>query len=161
MFTIKSNYDEKISIKNTLEKVRAFFTDTKNFVELMIGVESIIALSDTLHRWTIRVDFPIIGTIKQEFLVEKTEDSDDTIEWTPAQGEMQNLLKYSADFQPISENETMVRLMQMVELRREKASQLHFLAGMAGEAAISKEMGNHIGKMLNIFLQTAKTRLES
>ena len=127
----------------------------------MIGVESIIALSDTLHRWTIRVDFPIIGTIKQEFLVERTEDSEETIEWTPAQNEAQNLLKYSADFQPISENETMVRLMQMVELRREKASQLHFLAGMAGEAAISKEMGSHIGKMLDIFLQTAKTRLES
>lgn len=161
MFTIKSNYDEQISIKNTLEKVRAFFTDTKHFVELMIGVESIIALSDTLNRWTIRVDFPIIGAIKQEFLVEKTEDSEEILEWSPAQNEKQNFLRYSADFQPVSENETLVRLMQMVELRREKASQLHFLAGMAGEAAISKEMGNHIGKMLDVFLQTAKTRLES
>lgn len=74
MFIIKSNYDEKISINNTLEKVRAFFSDTKNFVELMLGVESIVALSDTLNRWTIRVDFPIIGAIKQEFLVEKTEN---------------------------------------------------------------------------------------
>lgn len=161
MFTIKSNYDEKISIKNTLENVRAFFAESRHFVELMIGVESIIALSDTLNRWTIRVDFPIIGAIKQEFLVEKTEDSEELLEWTPAQSEKQNFLRYSADFQPFSENETIVRLRQMVELRREKASQLHFLAGMAGESAISKEMGSHIGKMLDNFMQTAKTRLES
>lgn len=161
MFIIKSTYDEKISINNSLENVRKFFNDTKNFVETMVGVESIRALSDTLNRWTIRVDFPIIGAIKQEFLVEKTEDSPETIEWSPAKGESQNLLRYSADFLSEEVNKTTVRLLQMVELRREKASQLHFLAGMAGEAVISKEMSNHIGKMLNVFMQTAKTRLES
>lgn len=160
MFTIKSSYDKKISIKNTLENVRRFFSDSKGFVELMIGVESIKALSDTSNRWTIRVDFPIIGAIKQEFLVEKTEDSTEILEWSPAPGETQNMLRFSADFQPTGENETLVRLLQMIELRREKASQLHFLAGLAGETAISKEMSSHIGKMLDNFLQTAKTKLE-
>lgn len=161
MFIIKSSYDEKTSIKNSLENVRKFFADTEHFVELMLGVESIKTLSDVLNRWTIRVDFPIIGAIKQEFLVEKTEDSMEILEWSPAKGEKQNLLRFSANFQPDGENETTVRLLQMVELRREKASQLHFLAGMAGEAMISKEMSNHIGKMLDNFLQTAKIKLEN
>ncbi len=161
MFIIKSSYDEQISIQNSLENVRKFFEDTKNFVETMIGIESIKAISEKLNRWTIRVDFPVIGAIKQEFLVEKTEDSPEFIEWSPAAGEKQNFLRYSADFLVNSANETTVRLFQMVELRREKASQLHFLAGMAGEALISKEMSNHIGKMLNNFLQTAKTKLEN
>lgn len=161
MFIIKSSYDERISIKNSLDNVRRFFSETKHFVELMVGIESIKAVSDTLHRWTIRVDFPVIGAIKQEFLVEKTEDSEEIVEWSPAKGEKQNFLRYSADFQPDGENKTMVRLFQMVELRREKASQLHFLAGVAGEAIISKEMSNHISRMLNSFLKTAKIRLES
>ena len=160
MFIIKSSYDEKIDIKSSLENVRVFFSDTQNFMKLMDGVESIIAVSETLNRWTIRVDFPVIGAIKQEFLVEKATDTDELLEWIPAAGEAQNFLRYSADFFPKSESEITVRLKQSVELRREKASQLHFLAGMAGDTMISREMSNHIGKMLNNFLNEAKTRLE-
>lgn len=160
MFTIKSNYDGKVLIKSALENVRAFFTDTHNFVEYMTGIEAIKSISETQNRWTIRVDFPVIGTIKQDFLTEKTADTEELIEWTPAKIEKQNFLKYSADFYPEGENQTTVRLVQMVELRREKASQLHFLAGMAGESVISKEMSNHIGKMLDNFLQKAKEKLD-
>ena len=87
MFVIKSKYEDQIEIENTIENVRDFFSDSKNFVSLMSSVESIKSLSDTLNRWIIRVDFPILGTIKQEFLVEKTADTEDFIEWLPAKAE--------------------------------------------------------------------------
>lgn len=161
MFIIKSNYSRQIEINADMEKTRAFFTDTQNFVKMMNGVESIIALSDTRNRWTIRVDFPIIGNIKQEFLVEKTSDDEDFIEWSPANGETNNLLRYSADLVAENENKSSVILMLNAELRREKASQIHFLAGMAGAETISQEMTKHIGKMLDNFLMEAKTKLES
>lgn len=161
MFIIKSNYSRQIEINANAEKTRAFFTDTQNFVKMMNGVESIIALSDTRNRWTIRVDFPVIGNIKQEFLVEKTSDEEDFIEWSPANGETNNLLRYSADLVAENENKSSVILMLNAELRREKASQIHFLAGMAGAETISQEMTKHIGKMLDNFLMEAKTKLES
>lgn len=161
MFTIKSNYDKTISINNNSENVRNYFAETRHFVEQMDGVESITAVSNSQNRWVIRVDFPIIGSIKQEFNVDKTEDSTELLEWSPSPNEKQNFLRYSADFQSIGDNETNVRLVQMVELRRDKASQLHFLAGMAGESTISREMGNHIGAMLDKFMQTAKIKLEN
>lgn len=161
MFIIKSNYSRRIEIKTGVERVRAFFSDMQNFVKMMEGVESIIALSDKKSRWTIRVDFPLIGKIKQEFIVEQTADEEDFIEWSPASGETDNLLRYSADLIAEKENETSIMLMLSAELRREKASQLHFLAGMAGADAISAEMSRHIGKMLDNFLEEAKTKLES
>ncbi|MCD9187882.1 MAG: hypothetical protein LUM44_15785 [Pyrinomonadaceae bacterium] len=161
MFIIKSNYSRRIEIKAGAERVRAFFSDMQNFVKMMEGVESIIALSDTKSRWTIRVDFPLIGKIKQEFIVEQTADEEDFIEWSPVSGETDNLLRYSADLIAEKENETSIMLMLSAELRREKASQLHFLAGMAGADAISTEMSKHIGKMLDNFLEEAKTKLES
>jgi len=161
MFIIKSNYSRQIEIKSGAEKVRAFFSNTQNFVKMMDGVESIIALSDTKSRWTIRVDFPIIGKIKQEFIVEKTSDEEDFIEWSPASGETNNLLRYSADLIAEKVDKTSIMLMLSAELRREKASQLHFLAGMAGADAISSEMTKHIGKMLDNFLEEAKTNLEN
>lgn len=160
MFVIKSKYEDQIEIENTLENVRDFFSDPKNFVTLMNGVESIKSLSDTLNRWIIRVDFPIIGTIKQEFLVERTSDSDDFIEWSPAKTEKQNFLRFSADYLVKGANKTVVRLLQMVELRRDRATQLHLLAAVATESIINQEMSKHIGKMLNNFLQQAKSKLE-
>lgn len=161
MFIIKSNYSRQIEIKSGVEKVRAFFSNTQNFVRMMDGVESIIALSDTKSRWTIRVDFPIIGKIKQEFIVEKTSDEEDFIEWSSANGETNNFLRYSADLIAEKVDKTSIMLMLSAELRREKASQLHFLAGMAGADAISSEMTKHIGKMLDNFLEEAKTNLEN
>ena len=116
MFVIKSKFENQIEIENTLENVRDFFSDPKNFVTLMNGVESIKALSETLNRWIIRVDVPIIGSIKQEFLVERTADSDEFIEWSPAKTERQNFLRFSADYFVKSANKTVVRLLQMVEL---------------------------------------------
>src|SRR5215212_9840384 len=127
MFIIKSRFEDQIEIANTLENVRDFFSDPKNFVTFMNGVESIKALSDTLQRWIIRVDFPVIGTIKQEFIVEMTSDTEDFIEWSPAKTEKQNFLRFSADYFVKGANKTIVRLLQMVELRREKATQLHLL----------------------------------
>jgi uncharacterized membrane protein len=160
MFIIKSRFEDQIEIANTLENVRDFFSDPKNFVTFMNGVESIKALSDTLQRWIIRVDFPVIGTIKQEFIVEMTSDTEEFIEWSPAKTEKQNFLRFSADYLVKGANKTIVRLLQMVELRREKATQLHLLAGVAGEGAISQEMSKHISKMLNHFMQQAKSKLE-
>lgn len=161
MFIIKSNYSRRIEINSGIERVRAFFSNTQNFVKSMDGVESIIALSDTKNRWTIRVDFPVIGKIKQEFIVEKTSDDEVFIEWSPANGETKNLLRYSADLVAESENKSSLMLMLSAELRREKASQLHFLAGMAGAETISAEMSKHIYKMLDNFLEEAKTQLEN
>ncbi|HQU84645.1 MAG TPA: hypothetical protein PKY59_16020 [Pyrinomonadaceae bacterium] len=161
MFIIKSNYSRKIEINSGIERVRAFFSNTLNFIKLMDGVESIIALSDTKSRWTIRVDFPIIGAFKQEFIVEQTSDDEDFIEWSPINGEAKNFLRYSADLVSESENKSSLMLMLSVELRREKASQLHFLAGMAGAETISTEMSKYISKMLDIFLEEAKTQLEN
>jgi uncharacterized membrane protein len=160
MFVIKSKFEDQIEIESTLENVRDFFSDPKNFVTLMSGVESIKAMSDTLNRWIIRVDFPVIGTIKQEFLVERTSDSEDFIEWSPAKTEKQNFLRFSADYLVKGANKTVVRLLQMVELRRDKAVQFHLLAMVTNENTISQEMSKHIGKMLNNFLQQAKNKLE-
>lgn len=160
MFIIKSNYSRQIDIKSGMERVRAFFSDMQNFVRMMDGVESIIALSENASRWTIRVNFPIIGDIKQEFVVEKTADEAEFIEWSPKTDETKNFLRYSADLIEQNENASSIMVMLSAELRREKASQLHFLAGMAGAEMISSEMSKHIGKMMDNFLIEAKTKLE-
>lgn len=161
MFTIRANYSDKIEVKTSLEKARAFFADIKNFVELMPSIESIHTDAKGISHWTIRAEIPFAGSMIQKFAVELAENSTERIEWLPVMGERKNLLRYAADFMEKGNDLTLVQFSQTVELRRNSASELHLLAGLAGESIISSEMTKKITEMLKLFIQRARERLES
>lgn len=160
MFTIRAGYSDKVEIATSLENVIKFFSDIRNFVEMMPSIESIHTDGSGVTYWKIRVDVPFIGSFKQKFAVQLAEENEDRIEWIPAAGEKQNLLRYSAEFMPQSEHSTLVQFSQNAELRRDAARDLHPLAGLAGEAVISGEMNKGIAQMVRSFVRKAKEKLE-
>ena len=159
MFRITANFDSQIEVGASVEAARAFFNDPRNFVELMPGVDSINTLADAHRRWTISAPVPVLGSMRQSFVVAETENTEARVEWSPAPGETGNLLRYSAEFTAQGETRTLIRLRQKVEVRRERAKDLHALAGWVGEERISKEMNRGVTAMMNAFLQSAKKRL--
>ena len=161
MFVINAVYSDQIEIDSPFGEVRTFFSEIRNFVELMEGVESIRADSRGIVKWTIRADVPLVGWIKQSFPVKLTENSEDRVEWSPEPSEKENFLRYSAEFLEKSANQTLVRIEQIVELRRRSAKELHSLAGLAGETLISREMGKKVAEMIKLFLSKAKKILEN
>jgi carbon monoxide dehydrogenase subunit G len=161
MFTIRAAYSDKVEIKTGLERANEFFTDIKNFVELMPGVESIHTDGKGLTHWRIRAEIPFIGEMRQSFTVELSEKNDERIEWSPAAGEKQNLLRYAVDFAAKEVNLTVVQFSQTVEMRRNSARELHLLAGLAGESIISGEMSKRVAEMIKTFVWRAGERLES
>ena len=54
----------------------------------------------------------------------------------------------------------MIRIAQHVELRRPHARDLHRLAALVGEGAISAEMQKRVREMIKIFLERAQAKLE-
>ena len=160
MFTIRAKYTDTVEVRTSLDAVRDFFADIKNFVELMPEIESIYTDAKGVTHWKIRADIPFAGVIMQKFAVQLAENSEERIEWSPVAGETKNLLRYAADFFEKSANTTLVNFTQMVELRRNSARELHILAGVAGEAIISSEMTKRVAKMLKTFVQRAKEKLE-
>ena len=160
MFTIRADFGDTFEIKTTPDEARAFFSDIKNFVELMPNVESIHTNAQGITQWTIKADIPLIGAMRQSFAVELTENSPERIEWTPAASETQNYLRYGADFLETENGVTQVKIEQIVELRRKSARQLHLLAGLAGEAPISRGMQAEVAGMIKNFMQRAKEKLE-
>lgn len=160
MFTIKAGYNDKFEINVPVTKVRDFFADIRNFVELMPNVQSINLDSDNTARWTIRAEIPFIGAMSQSFNVELAENSDERIEWIPKTGETENFLRYAADFIASSAEKTLVQFSQMVELRRNKAKDFHFLAGLAGESRVSQGMQAEVAGMLKKFVERTKEKLE-
>lgn len=160
MFTIKAGYNDKFEINTSVAKVREFFADVRNFVELMPNVQSININGENTARWTIRAEIPFIGAMSQSFNVELAESTDDRIEWIPKTGETENFLRYAADFIAKGAEKTLVQFSQMVELRRNKAKDFHFLAGLAGENRVSQGMQAEVAGMLKKFVERTKEKLE-
>lgn len=160
MFTIRAKYTDTVEVRTNLDKVREFFADIKNFIELMPEIESIYTDAKGITHWKIRAEVPLVGVFSQKFAVELAENSEERIEWLPVAGESRNFLRYAADFLEKSKNLTLVNFTQMVEIRRKSASELHLFAGVAGETFISNEMNKRIAKMLKILVQKAKERME-
>ncbi|MEQ1604619.1 MAG: SRPBCC family protein [Pyrinomonadaceae bacterium] len=160
MFTVKAGYSNDIEVASSIDKVRDFFSDIKNFAELMPGVQQIYTDAKGVAHLKIHAEIPVVGAMLQNFSIELADQSEDRIEWSPIAAEAQNFLRYSADFLEKAKNVTLVHFSQAVELRREKARDLHFLAGMAGEAIISSEMTKRFAEMVKVFIEKAKQRLE-
>ncbi len=161
MFRIKAHHSETFEVNASLDKVRDFFADIKNFVDFMPSIEDIrLDNNDNMH-WKIRVQVPVAGYLTEKFVLREEENTAERIEWSPVENENFNLMRYAAEFMPKGKNKTMVQFSQNIELRRKSATRLHFLAGFAGESLISSEMTRTIGEMLREFIGKARERLEN
>lgn len=161
MFTIRANYSKSFEISSASEAVRRFFSDVKNFIDLMPNIESVhIDANDIMH-WKIRVAVPLVGSFIEKFKVSEVSNDEERVEWKPTPGEKFNLMSFSTEFLSKGENRTMVQFSQIIEMRRNSAAELHFLAGLAGESVISAEMNRRISEMLDGFIQKAKEILEN
>jgi len=159
MFQLRAGFSEQVEWRTSAEAAREFFGDLKNFVELMPGVERITADARGIARWLIRADVPVVGAIRQAFAVRKSVDEPTRIEWSPAVGESQNLLRYVATFEGRGDL-TRIRIEQRVELRRKSARELHTMAALAGEGRLSAALQKGVTEMLHAFLTKARARLE-
>ncbi len=160
MFTIRADFKDKFEVKTNLDEVREFFSQVKNFIELMPDIESIHTDGKGITHWKIRAAIPFFGSFIQKFSVELVEDNGERMEWLPISGETKNFLRYAVDYIEADANITIVQFSQTVELRRKSATELHLLAPLAGESLISSEMNKRIAEMLKLFVQRARQRLE-
>src|SRR5260370_40304558 len=99
MFRVKSAFKTKLEIKAPFGKVCDFFAGLGNFSELLSGHESIRREPGGVARWTIATETPV-GRVRLSLPVRETSPHVDTLEWSPALDETQNLLRYSLKFEP-------------------------------------------------------------
>src|SRR5712692_3589412 len=159
MFRVKSSFKTRLEIKAPVTKVREFFSDFTNFTELLGGVESIRRESGGIARWMIATDTPV-GKVRLSLPVRETSPRADVIEWSPALNENQNLLRYRLKFEE-QNGATLVRVSQQVELRRNRAWDLHPGVGLMGEARLSAALQRRINEAIENFLARVKEKLEA
>src|SRR5258707_478910 len=120
MFIVSAEFRDKVEVKAGIDKVRAFIFDLQNFAKLMPNVESIKKDAKDITGWTIAVDIPAMGKIRESFPVELEKPPEDEVEWRPPAGEKENLLRYMALLVERKQGSTVIQISQKVELRRSK-----------------------------------------
>ena len=161
MFRVRAEFRDDLVIAANGKLVRAFFADLQNFVRFMPGVESISEIGGNAARWNVRADVALVGRMQGEFALMRRDDSPLRIEWGPAEDEKENLLRYAISFEAEATSKTHVRFALRVELRRQRASELHLMAGLIGERRISEGIQEDVDLMVRTFLKRARARLES
>jgi hypothetical protein len=109
---------------------------------------------------TVRADVPLVGAMRGHFRLAQTDDSPLRLEWNPAKTENKNYLRYAASFEEREEKKTLARVAMRVELRRERATELHLMAGLVGAERINVEMQKRLNSMMKTFLDRARRELE-
>src|SRR5262245_53974429 len=160
MFRIKASYADQMELRTTLERAREFFGELRNFADLMPGIEGIRKEAGGIMRWMVRTEVPVIGPVHASFTVEKTEDSPERLEWSPARSEMRNYLRYAAAFEERGQN-VLIKIVQHVEPLRKHAKDLHRYAILVGEGRISSEMPKRVRDMIKTLLERAREKLEA
>jgi carbon monoxide dehydrogenase subunit G len=159
MFRVKSSFKTQLEIEAPVSTVRDFFRNLSNFTDLLGGVDNIRRESGGIARWTIATDTPV-GRVRLSLPVRETSPHADVIEWSPAINENQNLLRYQLKFEE-QNGVTLVRVSQQVELRRNRAWDLHPGVGLMGEARLSAALERRINEAIDTFLTRVKEKLES
>ncbi len=158
MFRVKSSFKTELEINASVSKVREFFSNLTNFTEMLAGVEGIHREGGGIVRWTISTETPV-GHVRFSFPVRETSPRANTIEWSPALNETQNLLRYSLKFKDTN-GSTSIGISQQVELRRRRAWELHPGVGLMGEARLSSALQRRINEAIENFLERVKEKLE-
>jgi|ERR1051326_487382 carbon monoxide dehydrogenase subunit G len=158
MFRVKSAFKTQIEINAPVARIKEFFSNLTNFTEMLAGVESIRREPGGIARWTIATDTPV-GRVRLSLPVRETSPRADTIEWSPALNEAENLLRYSLKFEE-QRKSTQIRISQQVELRRKRAWDLHPGVGLMSEARISSALQRRINEAIEDFLVRVKEKLE-
>lgn len=161
MFTIRAVHSETVSFGVDANTVRQFFSNIKNFIDLMPNIQNIRTDNQGITHWEVSTDVPFVGKFTEHFPLVRTEDSDERVEWSPLEGEKFNLMKFATDILPKSATSTLVKMSQNIELRRNSPTDFHLLAGFAGESLISKEMTIQVGETMRSFIDKARQRMES
>lgn len=161
MFRVRAEFREDLEIAATIDRVRAFFADAQNFARLMPGVESIHEEANGMARWVVTAEIALIGRMRGEFDLRLTDDSRTRLEWVPPEGERENLLRYAISLEESATLKTLVRFALRVEMRRERAKDLHLMAGLVGERRVSEGVQEDVDLMVRTFLKRARMELET
>ena len=137
-----------------LEFIAKYIKDLEIYPKYFPNIISVKNLENSRSEWIYRVEAPFASPYDVVFILEDRSPAPDTLLFESVDT-VKDYLYCSAVLSKLSDNKTKVNFLFKISMTREKASDIHFLAGILGEKFLSEKMKERLESDLEDFISGA------
>jgi uncharacterized membrane protein len=153
-FTLSAEVTRNSTINLELEFVSKYIKNLDIYPKFFPHIISVKKLDDKQSEWTYKVEAPFASPYNVKFILEDRSPSADTLLFESIDS-VKDYLYCSALLSKTGVNKTKVSFLFKISMTREKASDIHFLAGILGEKFLSEKMKERLESDLEDFVSSA------
>ncbi len=152
--TISASVERNANINLDKEFISTYIKNIDIYPKFFPNVESVKKLNDTESEWLYKVEAPLASPYNLTFVLEDKSKGTDTLLYESKDGS-RDYLYCNAVLSKMSEKKTKISFIFKISMTREKASDVHVLAGILGEKFLSEKMKEKLEGDLETFISKA------
>jgi hypothetical protein len=158
-FVVTASASIRYRVDIPYERIHASVDEVGLLQRNMPGVVSIRRLDERRYMYTTRSEVPLGKDLELAFLVERRSNGNVTVYRTPDETDA-NFMRCAVRIAPHPEGGTGFEIRLLLRLRREHATDVHWLAPLAGEDFVSARMNEDLRAMLAEFRDRSTAELQ-
>lgn len=152
-FTMAAEVERTASVNLQKDFISSYITNLDIYPKFFPNIVSVTKLNDTESEWIYRVEAPLATPYTLSFVLEDRGSSDTLL--FESKDKTKDYLYCQAVLDQVSEKKTRIAFVFKISMTREKASDVHFLAGILGEKFLSEQMKDKLETDLETFISKA------
>jgi len=153
-FTLSADVTRNTTIKLDMEYISAFIKNLEIYPKFFPNIVSVKQLDEKQSEWIYKVVAPLASPYNVLFVLEDKSPSADTLLFESID-KVKDYLYCRAVLTAVEEKKTRVDFLFKISMTREKASEIHILAGILGEKFLSDKMKDRLEGDLEEFISKA------
>jgi uncharacterized membrane protein len=153
-FTLAAEVERNTSINLDKDFIYTYVKDLSIYPKFFPNIVSVTKINDVESEWLYRVEAPLAAPYNLSFLLEDKSPSSDTLLFE-SKDKLIDYLYCSAVLTQTAEKKTKISFVFKISMTREKAGDIHVLAGILGEKFLSEQMKSKLEGDLETFISKA------
>lgn len=158
-FVAEAAAEASYNVEVNREALRGYVDDIGLFARNMPGVIEARPLGDDTYLYRTERDIPLSGTMQTDFVIRKRTEADSVTTYESVNLNDENYMLCRVVIRPVSATSTTIRIQLRLQLTRERASEVHWLAPVFGADFISEQMRKDLVSMLDTFIERSNQEL--
>lgn len=152
-FSISADVEKSASINLTKDIVIEYIRNLDIYPKFFPDIISVTKLNEKDSEWLYKIKAPLASSYSLAFILEDRSSSHDTLV-LESKDSTKDYLNCKAVFSQVTENSTKVTLRFHIIMTRDKASEVHFMAGILGEKFLSERMKEKLDSDMDTFFNS-------
>ncbi len=152
-FSISADVEKSATISLPESIVVDFIRNLDIYPKYFPDIVSVKKINDKDSEWLYRIKAPLASPYNLTFMLEDKSRGNDTLLFESVDS-VKDYLYCKAVFDSLSASQTKVTLRFHIKMTREKASEVHFMAGILGEKFLSDRMREKLDSDMDTFISS-------